>query len=228
MPRSRRRTSIIAAVAELEGAHHNHGALSTRFASFPKLPIDGTTAWPKPCERRFCYRQAMGVIIGRCNGAVLLEDGKRVSLVQQPGEHLATVLFVSGLATVVLGANGAMQLFMNPFVGVALLVAAALTGTAAYHVKRRLDARAQSPVREAPHLVFDFAAQSLMNGSGVVLAPLSQVMLRRRMQLASSSRALHLELPNDSIVIARGNPLLGDHVGEIEDALHHRGMRVAG
>lgn len=71
---------------------------------------------------------------------------------------------------------------------------------------------------------FDFNTGKLLDNTHRVVADLSQVTLRRAMQLSSSSPSLVLNIPGGSIKLVKGNPFSGG-VSAVENLLIARGIK---
>ncbi len=162
-------------------------------------------------------------VIARCNATVLTEAGERIGVVQVGGGWLGTALFVTVLLTVMPVVNGGVMLVLGAWIpGVVLIGVAAVAAVLAMGIaRRRRAAKARPP--GTPWLTFDLAARVVRDERGAELAPLAQVALRRTWQAGSSSKALALQLPGQTIVIARGTPF-GDSVDLVEHALRARGL----
>lgn len=161
-------------------------------------------------------------VIARCNGALLVEDGDRVGVVEQGGGWVPVAVFVAALLTGIPLAAGVAFLVVAWPVGVGLLAGAAI-GAAALVALVRLRRRVGAAPPAAPWLVFDRRARVVVDGAGAVIAPFDQVRLERAWQAGSSSKALVVRHPGGRIVIARGNPF-GDAVDAVEHALRARGV----
>jgi hypothetical protein len=66
---------------------------------------------------------------------------------------------------------------------------------------------------------FDRSSGMVLGNDGSAIASIDGAHLQKRMQVASSSRALHLVWHGGSICLARGTPFSGS-VGPIEEALY--------
>mgnify|MGYP001327182821 CR=1 FL=1 len=164
---------------------------------------------------------------------VLAEDGPRLLFLGRRGLIPVVLVFVTGLLTVILGVNAALLIGLGMGqddgrvpVGAGLLVAATLLGWACVALVRRRRARREQPLDPATAIVvLDREAGVLRDSVGQVLAPLAQVKLMRRMQLASSARALHVVWPHGDRVVYRGDPFAGA-IDEPIDQIRQRGITV--
>lgn len=157
-------------------------------------------------------------VVARCNGTVLTEADGRLGLVTIGGGWFGTAVFVAGLLTVIPGINAVVMLAMRQWLAGVILIAVAIAAgaaTVAFHRRRRAARTAPPP---APWLIFDLPAGVVRDARGAALAPIAQVTLRRTFQVGSSSKALSLQLPAQTIVLARGTPF-GDSVDALDDAL---------
>lgn len=164
------------------------------------------------------------------SGTAILKDGERLLIVRRGGPGLSIALFVAGLLTVIVGLNGVAQLVMAfsghgvGFTGAAILCAAGGVGGAvlvALLRKRKL--RNGVPLDQLPIIcVLDFTQGGLLDTHGGLLAPLSNVRMRRQFQMGSSSPALVLAYADRSLLLAKGSPFAGG-IGDLERALEtHR------
>jgi hypothetical protein len=164
----------------------------------------------------------MDPVIASCNEQVLCRRGDALVLARRPPAPGPTWVFVSALLALILGVNGVVQAVLAATGGGHPVAAAVLLGLAAAAgagLRAVLAARRRAAARPpVPELVFDPGAGVLRDANGRVIAALADVRLERRMQLASSSRALACAWPSGSRVIARGNPF-GEGVDAIADAL---------
>jgi hypothetical protein len=168
-------------------------------------------------------------MVARCNEMVLLEDGPRLIIAERETVS-ATLLFVLGLVSFILGANAVVWLVVGLRGGGTLILGACMAGGALVvglglrlALRRRRQAAAAPPVTM---LVLDRASGTLTDAGGRPLAALAQVGFATQLQLGSSSRALACRWPGGSTVIARGNPF-GDSVDDFVDALAKAGFRTA-
>ena len=71
--------------------------------------------------------------------------------------------------------------------------------------------------------IIDFAANNLLNGEHIILAPLQTVQLQRKMQFTSSSAKLVLQWNKNSLTLVEGNPFSGG-ITAVEKALISKGI----
>ncbi len=163
------------------------------------------------------------VILAESSGVALIERGPWLYVVERGTGTLYTVAFVLGLLVPFLGIGGtAIFLATESFLaggGIAILVISCVFGL--WRTIRTIRLRGTLPLeRLTVIVVFDRQRQVLCNAAGQPIAPLAGIILKRRMQLASSSRALHLYWPGGSMCLARGNPF-GGGIGPIHARLQH-------
>jgi len=173
----------------------------------------------------------MSGIIVETAGCVAYEEGGRLHLAERSTGGRLVGAFVVGLLTLVLGANGVVQLALSLsrgggslVLGLVLLgLAALLVPVLVLLVRSYRRARGAGVAALRPLLTIDLARGVLMAGTGQDLCPLGVTRTKRAFQLGSSNRALELQWPGGSVVVARGSPFAGD-VGPIEQLLHARGI----
>lgn len=173
----------------------------------------------------------MSQMLARSAGTVVVQEGDRILIADRRTKAATIAIFVLGLLTFILGANGLIQ-FGLLFSGQGLLglaigatLAAGLFGAVTWRLVQHLRARREEPVRADEILcAIDLGRNLVLAPNGGVLAPVYRCKLERRFQVTSSSRSLVLITPEATITIARGDPFSGD-VGPIADALADAGFR---
>jgi hypothetical protein len=165
---------------------------------------------------------------------VLAESEGRLLFLERRGLIPAWAIFVVGLLTVIFAINGGLLLWFGALagdarlgVGLGMLVAGLLAGWGCAALVRRRRARNQRGLDPSEAIVvLDRPAGVLRDRAGRVLAPLDQVRFVRRMQLTSSSRALHAVWPGGDWAVYRGDPFAGG-IEDATGALAQRGVPVA-
>lgn len=173
----------------------------------------------------------MSPTLARSAGTLVVHEGDRILIADRRTKGPTIAIFVLGLVTFILGANGLVQ-FGLLFSGQGLLglaigatLAAALTGAVTWRLVQHLRARREEPVRAEEILcAIDLARNLVLAPNGAVMGPVHRARLELRFQIGSSSRALVLVTPDTSITIAKGDPFSGD-VSPIVDALADAGLR---
>jgi hypothetical protein len=117
--------------------------------------------------------------------------------------------FVSGLLAVIAVANAVLLLLVGSPAAAGILAALGVMSAVVFRatVQSRRRARARPLEPSGVIVQLDLAARSLLDGAGHVLAALTDVRVERRMQLASSARALTIVWPGRRLVVYRGDPL---------------------
>jgi len=166
------------------------------------------------------------------SGTILYEHEHSLYLVKKPAPWTATFLFVSLLLTVILAANGILQLFildtsphLSPLFGMILLGLGILCALISWKViayRKKLNAR---PVNQLTCIcIIDLATNNLLDSKQHIISPLADVSLLRSMQLSSSSPKLQLAWPANTLTIVEGNPFAGG-VDAVEKALILKGIK---
>ena len=174
------------------------------------------------------------VVLASASGVAVIERGPWLYVVDRRTGGLYTVVFVLCLmfpafmiGGVVLGLAAGSELFV--LAGV-LVVFAAACALGIWRAIRTIRVRGARPLAQSTLLVsFDRQGGVLCNGAGQPVASLAGIALQRKMQITSSSPALHLfwgGAAAGEICLVKGNPFRGG-VGPIEDALRH-GLRLPG
>lgn len=169
--------------------------------------------------------------IAEASGTVVYDKNNVVFVARKPAQWTTTFLFVSVLLTFITCINGVVQLVLNRahssmwipgliLIGIGFLFLGISIVVARY--RKKINALAFDQLETI--CAFDLNAGKLLGSTGLALADLSQVNLRRKMQLTSSSRSLVLNFPGGSILLAKGSPFAGG-VGAVEQALLGRGIK---
>ncbi|MFO0555711.1 MAG: hypothetical protein U0271_45465 [Polyangiaceae bacterium] len=152
--------------------------------------------------------------LATCNETVVFERGSDLIVAYRPSRGSPTLLFVLGLVSFILIANGFVQSFtLGPAIGAAFIGVGVLVGVALWLVVARRRRASDAPPE--PVLVLDRRDGVLRNAAGGALAQLAQVTFQRQMQMTSSAAALACVWPGGSVVIAYGNPF-GEKVDDLE------------
>ena len=167
-------------------------------------------------------------------GWVLFSDDSRLVFADRGTSYRRVVMFVAGLITVILGANGLLWLGLGiregklSTPGIVLVTLALLGG---FGVSRMLAAekreRLEIPSREDWVAVIDLESRKLETAGGETLAPLSSVRFVPVMQFGSSAKALAAKWPGGSKVIYRGHPFASS-IRPALDVLESRGVTTGG
>ncbi len=155
-------------------------------------------------------------------GLVVIDDGRRVNVIDRHTGGLATAVFVLAVIALVTGGFGVVVLAMGVpsrllgavFTAVGL-VAAVFTVLGLRTIKRR---RAQ-PLGSCRSVAVLDRKLGLFTVAGGALLPLPQVRFVRRMQIGSSSPKLVAVTPGGTYVLKRGNPFDGG-IGNADDVLN--------
>ncbi len=95
----------------------------------------------------------------------------------------------------------------------------------AWWLSRKIWRMQQRPAAELPLIAgIDFATGDIFDGAGQVWGSLSEVVFRRRMQLASSSPKLVLAKAGGELLLLKGNPFAGG-IASIRAKLLSIGLR---
>jgi hypothetical protein len=174
-------------------------------------------------------------LLAAASGAEIYEDGPdRVVVYHRGGNGLAVALFVVGLVSLILLANGGLQIYLNVtgkgghlMGGILLLGGGAMfAGLCSLVVAKRKALRKAEPKALPMVCALDFEAGTLDDHAGRPVAGLDEVRLARRFQLTSSSRALVFEHPGGRLRVARGSPFAGG-IAPLEQVLEAKGIAKA-
>ncbi len=168
---------------------------------------------------------------GQC---VLAEEDGRLLFLARRGLVPGWAVYVVGLLTAIFGVNsvvligfGVRHHDVRVFVGLGMMIAAGLLGWACVTLARRRIARREAALDPgAALLVIDLEAGLLRDASGRELVAIDSAKFVRRMQLTSSSRALHVVWSGNERVLYRGDAFTGP-IDDAVDALERRGIRVS-
>jgi hypothetical protein len=155
-------------------------------------------------------------------GLVIIDDGRRVNVIDRHTGGLATAVFVLLVMAIVTGGFGVVVLAMGVpsrplgaiFAAVGL-VAAVLAVLGVRTIRRR---RVQ-PLGSCRSVAVLDRKLGLFTVAGGALLPLGQIHFARRMQIGSSSAKLVAVTPGGTYVLKRGNPFDGG-IGNADDVLN--------
>lgn len=166
-------------------------------------------------------------IVAEIGGLAVVEQGSLVTIVDRGTGALATAAFVLTVVAVDFGGFGAVTLALTATNGttlprwlstILLLVGVAVAG-AVFGLVRQIRGATAKPVSGYRHVaIFDRGHRVFVDADGVVVAPLDQVRLDTRTQLASSSPMLVAVTPAGGRIHKRGNPFNGG-LGHLEAVL---------
>lgn len=170
--------------------------------------------------------------LAESSGTVVYENENKLYLTKKPAQWTTTFLFVTGLLSFILLANGLLQLFVfkmeipdAPRFGIILLAIGIFFALVFWRIlayKKKLNSR---PVSELKCIcIIDLAGNKLLDGLQNLLAPLKDVQLLRKMQLTSSSSQLVLSWDKNKLTIVEGNPFSGG-IAAVENALLIKGIK---
>lgn len=172
--------------------------------------------------------------ITQASGTAVFEDDSKLYFMRQPSLWTATGLFVCMLLAFIFTANAVVQFILAgkpgktfgalPF---AFLAAGLFFALLALSLKRQRNRAARLlPAQLHCICIFDLQNNNLLDANENVIAPLSEVKLKRKMQFTSSSPTLHLQWGKKSMLLVSGNPFSGG-IAAIEGILSQRGIRYA-
>jgi hypothetical protein len=158
-------------------------------------------------------------LITRASGVALYSGNGGIVVCAVGTAGYYTAAFVFTLITVLLSVLGVGLLVRWGVAGAIPLGLEAIGGFILSREVAAIKRRHDTPFEKLT-VVARFALEegTLQSADGVVLAPLSQVQLQRKMQLTSSAPVLVARWPAGSVDLVRGNPFAGG-IEEIERAL---------
>lgn len=155
-------------------------------------------------------------------GLVVIDDGRRVNVIDRHTGGLATMVFVLMIIATVTCGFGVVVLAMGvPSRALGAIFAAVGLGAAALAVLgfRIIRRRRAQPLGSCRSVAVLDRKLGLFTVAGGALLPLGQVHFARRMQLGSSSPKLVAVTPSGTYVLKRGNPFDGG-IGNADDVLN--------
>jgi hypothetical protein len=160
-------------------------------------------------------------ILADTGGLVVTDDGRRVHVFDRRTGALATLAFVLGVVTLVVGGFGLVALLAgvpSRAVGAVFVAVGVVLAAATYAVVRKFRRRRGQPLHECrPVAVIDRKLRLFSYGGGAVV-PLDHVHFACRMQIGSSSPKLVAITPGGTQVLKRGNPFDGG-IGNVDEVL---------
>ena len=145
-------------------------------------------------------------------GLVIIDDGRRVNVIDRRTGGLAVVAFVLGVIALVTGGFGVVVLAMgvpSRMLGAAFLVVGLVAAAVALFALRTIKHRRAQPLGSCRSVAVLDRKLGLFTVAGGTLLPLAQVHFARRMQIGSSSSKLVAVTPNGTRILKRGNPFDG-------------------
>ncbi len=154
-------------------------------------------------------------------GLVVTDDGRRVNIFDRCTGALATVAFVLGILTLVVGGFGLVAMVTDVpsatvgaiFVAVGVVLAAVM-----YRVVMTILRRRKQPLHSCRSVAVIDRKLGLFSYGGGAIVPLDQVQFARKMQIGSSSPKLVALTPGGTKVLKRGNPFDGG-IGNVDEVL---------
>ena len=166
--------------------------------------------------------------VAESSGTVIFEREGKFFIAQRRARWINTALFVFGLLTVVFLINGILQLFvfaaeMKTAGMILFAVGTVFLFFFILLLRFRKKTRTLSPETLPFLCILDFNSGNLLDAFEKVLAPLSSVTIKRKMQIGSSSPKLVLSWDKKSLTIVKGNPFSGG-VSAVETVLITKGI----
>jgi len=154
-------------------------------------------------------------------GLVVTDDGRRVNIVDRCTGALATVAFVLGILTLVVGGFGLFALITavpSSSLGAIFVAVGVAFAVVLYRVVRTILRRRNQPLHECRSVAVIDRKLGLFSYGGGAIVPLDQVHFARKMQIGSSSPKLVALTPGGTKVLKRGNPFDGG-IGNVDELL---------
>ena len=161
-------------------------------------------------------------ILADTGGLVVTDDGRRVNVIDRGTSGLATLAFVLGVITVVVGGFGAVVLAIGTpsrGLGAIFLAVGIVFGVITALVLRTVKSRRSQPLGNCRSVAVLDRKLGLFTVAGGGLLPLNQVRFERKMQMTSSSPKLVAITPQGTKVLKRGNPFDGS-IGNADEVLN--------
>ncbi len=153
-------------------------------------------------------------VLADTGGLVVTDDGRRVLVFDRRTGALATLAFVLGVLTLVVGGFGIVTLVAGTPSRAVGAVFAVLT----FVVVRKFRSRRTQPLHQCrPVAVLDRKLGLFSYGGGAIV-PLTEVRFARSFQIGSSSPKLVALTPGGTKTLKRGNPFDGG-VGTVDEIL---------
>jgi len=160
-------------------------------------------------------------ILADTGGLVVTDDGRRVNVIDRATGGLATVAFVLGIITLVVGGFGAVTVITgvpSRALGVIFLAAGVAVAVLVALVVRTFRRRRTQPLSSCRSVAVLDRKLNLFTVAGGALLQLDQIRFERRFQVGSSSPKLVAIAPNGVHVLKRGNPFDGS-IGDVDEIL---------
>jgi hypothetical protein len=155
-------------------------------------------------------------------GLVVIDDGRRVNVIDRHTGGLAIVVFVLSVIALVTGGFGVVVFAMgvpSRALGAAFAAVGLLAGLVIFLGLRTIRRRRAQPLGSCRSIAVLDRKLGLFTVAGGALLPLAQVHFARRIQIGSSSSKLVAVTPSGTYVLKRGNPFDGG-IGSADDVLN--------
>ena len=160
-------------------------------------------------------------VLADTGGLVVTDDGRRVLVFDRRTGALATVAFVLGVFTLVVGGFGIVALVSatpSRAVGAVFTAVGAVFAVLTFVVVRTFRRRRTQPLHQCrPVAVLDRKLGLFSYGGGAIV-PLTEVRFARSFQIGSSSPKLVALTSGGTKTLKRGNPFDGG-VGNVDEIL---------
>ncbi len=159
------------------------------------------------------------------SGTAVYKSGQKLFVVHVGGNGLAVARFVVALIAVIALAAGA-AIVGQSWVGGGVALAISVFAICLFRLfgKMRAKKLSRMPTELPRYVTIDLEEQEVRDYQGELLGPLAAARMEMVFQATSSSKAVALMLPGTKMVIARGNPFVGDTYAVV-DALARHGVR---
>lgn len=161
-------------------------------------------------------------ILADTGGLVVIDDGRRVNVIDRATGGLSILAFVLGIITLVVGGFGVVALATGApsrGLGALCLVVGLAAGAVLALVVRKIKHRRTQPLGSCRSVAVLDRKLGLFTVAGGELLALDQVRFERRMQIGSSSPKLVAMTPSGTKVLKRGNPFDGS-IGNAHEVLN--------
>jgi hypothetical protein len=160
-------------------------------------------------------------ILADTGGLLVTDDGRRVLVIDRRTSALATLAFVLGVITLVVGGFGLVAAIASTpsrALGAIFLAVGVLFAVLTFLVVRKIRQRRMQPLNQCRPVAVIDRKLGLFTYRGGALVQLDQVQFTRRLQLGSSSPKLVAVTPGGTLVLKRGNPFDGG-IGNVDEIL---------
>lgn len=143
-------------------------------------------------------------------GYAIIEDGKKILIVQYGGQGILLGIYLLSLAFIFALFYGFFLMSSHLQWATVLLVLALVLGAGIWQLYLRQRRRTWKGFRK-DHIIaiIDLDKKELQNRDGEWIAPLSHVSFEQRMQWTSSSPALVASFSGKHLTLVKGNPFSG-------------------